>query len=163
MFWVRKARAVGDTLIIKCEWVPSSPGAPGGLGRAFCTNVSLGGPGPERLQTGMADDCICGASLRTLNAPWGGRRRPGLGGAFQSALASFDHFSQGKPIKKSGPSPSSVYKTTNSCPVSVILTPRPWRWREEPLSIYDMSAPLFLSLTISNTHILHRVYYRAKS
>lgn len=31
-------------------------------------------------------------------------RRPGLGGAFQSALASFDHFSQGNQLRKPDPS-----------------------------------------------------------
>lgn len=57
-----------------------------------------------------------GHSLHTLNVPWGRRAGsgPGLGGAFQSALASFDHFSQGKSIKNPGPYPSFVYKMTNS-------------------------------------------------
>lgn len=38
-----------------------------------------------------------------LNVLWGGRRWARAPGAFQSALASFDHFSQGKPIKETIP------------------------------------------------------------
>lgn len=122
LFWVRKARAIGKTsiILIKCEWIPSSPCAPGGPGRAFCTNVSHGGRGGERLQTCMANDCTClgaGGGALPLHPECTSRQaggRPGLRGAFQSALASFDYFfSKENQFKKPDP-PSFVYKMTNS-------------------------------------------------
>lgn len=88
--------------------------------------------------------------------------RPGLRGAFQSALASFDYFFfQGKPILKTRfPPPSFVYKMTNSrigpvlsCHVS-LTCPDPV---DEILSDVCPSVP---SLTTSNMHILCRVYCR---
>lgn len=87
--------------------------------------------------------------------------RPGLRGAFQSALASFDYFFfQGKPILKTRFPPSFVYKMTNSrigpvlsCHVS-LTCPDPV---DEILSSVCTSVP---SLTTSNMHILCRVYCR---
>lgn len=65
----------------------------------------------------MANDCTClgggtpSASECTARQAGG---RPGLRGAFQSALASFDYFFPRKTNLKKPDSPSFVYKMTNS-------------------------------------------------
>lgn len=111
-----------ETSVLQCEWVLSSPEPQAGQAERFALMCPAADVGPERLRTGVADDCICrGAPSASRMFRGAGGGGPGLGGADQSALASSDHFSQGKPVK-TGPSPSSVYKTTNACPVSATPT-----------------------------------------